>query len=182
MAGKCFQLISKNGGRQSRCRVVRQHLRHSHELLWTLNLQVKMILDMVFSISAGRLFVRTNRGDSFSISATSGRGPCMNNATCQSIPSEGPLPMGFYTASSKNLTENSAWTLAHGDWGDWRVALKPDPSTHTHGRSGFYIHGGFKGGSAGCIDIGGGIFGDEQTDRLKFTILASEFVSVEVRQ
>ena len=45
--------------------------------------------------------------------------------------------------------------LAVGDWGKFRVPLQPDPSTKTLGRDGFFLHGGKKPGSAGCIDVGG---------------------------
>jgi hypothetical protein len=37
------------------------------------------------------------------------------------------------------------------------VFLNPLPGTDTRGRSGFSIHGGAKPGSAGCIDLCGGI-------------------------
>jgi len=33
------------------------------------------------------------------------------------------------------------------------VWLRPDINTNTYGRHGFSIHGGWKKGSAGCIDI-----------------------------
>lgn len=32
--------------------------------------------------------------------------------------------------------------------------LRPDTGTNTYGRTVFNIHGGYKKGSAGCIDIG----------------------------
>ena len=41
-----------------------------------------------------------------------------------------------------------------GDWGLYRVPLTPSSKTNTFGRKDFYIHGGDKPGSAGCIDIG----------------------------
>jgi hypothetical protein len=40
-------------------------------------------------------------------------------------------------------------------WGKQRVELTPDRSTNTHGRGGFFIHGGAYPGSAGCIDLCG---------------------------
>ena len=55
---------------------------------------------------------------------------------------------------------------ATGDWGDWGVVLQPGPATNTLGRSGFFLHGGKSPGSAGCIDIGGGMFGDTETDQV----------------
>lgn len=44
--------------------------------------------------------------------------------------------------------------------------------TNTLGRSGFFLHGGTIPGSAGCIDIGGGLLGSAETDRLLMGILA----------
>jgi hypothetical protein len=58
-----------------------------------------------------------------------------------------------------------------GDWGDWRVPLIPDPGTDTKGRGGFYLHGGRRPGSGGCIDIGGGIFGNRITNQVLQDIL-----------
>ena len=62
-----------------------------------------------------------------------------------------------------------------GDWGDWRIRLKPLQTTDTHGRDNFFIHGGDTKGSAGCIDIGGGILGNKQTDRLQKDILSAKY-------
>jgi hypothetical protein len=59
-----------------------------------------------------------------------------------------------------------------GDWGSFRAALEPYPNTDTRGRDGFYLHGGATAGSKGCIDVGGGFFGDEQTARLVQDILS----------
>lgn len=44
------------------------------------------------------------------------------------------------------------WDTILGDWGEWRVRLYPYPGTNTHGRDNFFLHGGKKPGSAGCID------------------------------
>jgi hypothetical protein len=41
-----------------------------------------------------------------------------------------------------------------GDWGEYRVRLYPTKETDTCGRTNFFLHGGEKPGSAGCIDIG----------------------------
>jgi len=38
-------------------------------------------------------------------------------------------------------------------WGAHRVWLRPKDGTNTYGRKGFSIHGGWKAGSAGCIDM-----------------------------
>jgi hypothetical protein len=42
----------------------------------------------------------------------------------------------------------------------------PNIGTNTFERPGFYMHGGSLPGSAGCIDVGGGVFGNAETDQL----------------
>jgi len=37
--------------------------------------------------------------------------------------------------------------------GNYRITLRVFPGTITHGRGGFFIHGGTRPGSAGCIDL-----------------------------
>ncbi len=67
------------------------------------------------------------------------------------------------------------------DWGDWYVPLNPVPGTEIFGRSGFYLHGGVFPGSAGCIDIGGGVIGNENTKKLMHDIVNEKFpITVEV--
>jgi RHS repeat-associated protein len=109
----------------------------------------------------------------YSMPASSGRPNCGCDA---SSPGKGPIPSGSYTLASNEM-DNPGWIgdiLRNGkaDWGDWRVALTPDSGTNTFGRSGFYLHGGSRPGSAGCIDVGGGWFGNSQTDRLLQDILS----------
>lgn len=116
----------------------------------------------------------------YNMPASSGKPNCSCDASSKN---EGPIPSGNYTAKSNELT-NAPWykdiarTLAGvarisggGDWGDWRIPLHPNPGTDTFGRKGFMMHGGFIPGSAGCIDIGGGIFGSELTEQLMNDIL-----------
>lgn len=67
------------------------------------------------------------------------------------------------------------------DWGDWRVSMSPAPGAETFGRSGFFLHGGSVPGSAGCIDIGGGLFGNSVTDRVLKDILKDPDGFVPVR-
>lgn len=50
-------------------------------------------------------------------------------------------------------------------WGNFRLTIHPYPSTQTHGRGGFFIHGGSVPGSAGCIDLMVNI--DKFVERLK---------------
>jgi hypothetical protein len=84
------------------------------------------------------------------IKFTSGR----EGITDPSVPDRGPIPPGTYIMDPKNVTFNGPNTMLSGDWGVMRVALSPTSDTNTFGRSGFYIHGGFSPGSAGCLDIG----------------------------
>jgi len=38
-------------------------------------------------------------------------------------------------------------------WGNYRITIHPYPSTKVGDRGGFFIHGGSRPGSAGCIDL-----------------------------
>ena len=58
----------------------------------------------------------------------------------------------------------------------WRARLHPI-SAKTD-RYGFFLHGGSMAGSAGCIDIGGGILGNESTDGLLKDLLSDRDGSV----
>lgn len=74
--------------------------------------------------------------------------------------SEGPIPEGEYWIAPGELWENSALKDMLGitprsAWGNYRIAVHPFPSTETYGRGGFFIHGGIRPGSAGCIDLTG---------------------------
>ena len=99
--------------------------------------------------------------------ASSGRPEC---GCDEKTPDAGPIPKGSYTGRSSNLSNpgilGDVARNILGDWGDWRMPLDPDPGTKTYGRSGFFLHGGRYSGSAGCVDVGGGLFGDETTDRI----------------
>lgn len=139
-------------------------------------------MGMVFCISSGKLMVST-AAFAFTIPATSGRGACenSNSSSCMSAPFEGPIPVGMYYIDPADLSDpNIIGDLARnyrpdspGDWGDFRVRIKPFSSTNTFGRDGFFLHGGSYSGSAGCIDVGGGILGNQQTNLLKLAIRAS---------
>ena len=106
---------------------------------------------------------------------TSGRGECTNEPKCSDQENAGPIPLGNYTANIDDISDPSLIgdiaRNARGDWGDWRVPVKPSPGIDTKGRGGFFLHGGRISGSAGCIDFGGGRFGDPSTDKLKKDIL-----------
>jgi hypothetical protein len=77
----------------------------------------------------------------------------------------GPIPEGTYwidPSEIRKLTDNPGARFPGGavyepnldSWGRYRVPLHPDAGTNTHGRSGFYLHGGTMIGSQGCIDVG----------------------------
>ncbi|MBI3779265.1 MAG: DUF2778 domain-containing protein [Gammaproteobacteria bacterium] len=109
---------------------------------------------------------------------TSGKSECTNKPECADKKDKGPIPPGNYTADIERLSNpNRLYDIykllrGYGDWGDWNVPLIPNPGTKTFGRSRFYMHGGFRPGSAGCIDFGGGVFGDKMTDQLLKDLLA----------
>ena len=118
----------------------------------------------------------------YTIPATSGRPNCK---CTEADRDRGPIPRGEYTLDTNQLTNpgrvgDVIRNYTQGDWGDWRVPLIPDPKTKTYGRSGFFLHGGRYPGSAGCIDVGGGVFGSDMTDRLLRDILADPDRRVQV--
>jgi hypothetical protein len=87
--------------------------------------------------------------------ATSGR----FGVTDPRVPDKGPIPEGEYLLSPMEINEVHGlpyWArrIWSGDWGNFRVNVTPMPGTETHGRSGFFVHGGDTPGSAGCIDVG----------------------------
>jgi hypothetical protein len=73
-------------------------------------------------------------------------GPTQNNPAAQSIPDQGPLPVGWYTVGAPtSLTRCGVEALP----------LAPDAGNAMFGRSGFFIHGDLIGdpghASDGCI-------------------------------
>jgi hypothetical protein len=87
------------------------------------------------------------------IPATSGR----DGVTDPSVPWKGPIPPGEYTLDPSEITPGSWKRDLTGDWGEWRVPLHPvDPDQVPPGRdpNSFFLHGGRRSGSAGCIDVG----------------------------
>jgi len=128
---------------------------------------------MIFIVLSGTLIVDPEiPGKSpYLCQATSGKGENMNDPAAEDLEDKGPIPSGSYFVDMNKLS-NPHWlrdiynTLRYGDWGDWNVPIAPCSGTDTHNRKGFYIHGGAIPGSAGCIDVGGGVFGNEKTDSL----------------
>jgi hypothetical protein len=135
---------------------------------------------LLLDIGTGVLTVFPDPPDPIHIMrATSGRGGCMNDrrASCVRRAWEGPIPPGGYELRVSEISNPGGvgdWLRqTGGDWGDWRVVLHPMRGTRTHGRSNFFLHGGSRPGSAGCIDIGGGDSGNRATHRLLRELLAA---------
>ena len=131
----------------------------------------------IYYVSQKKLQIIGSSGG-YSIRATSGKGACLNNSSCEKTKNIGPIPKGQYYILKNELDNPSKiWdlgrTVGTGDWGDWRVPIHPVGRHKIYGRSGFYMHGGAIPGSAGCIDIGGGIFGNSTTDKVKKIIMGS---------
>lgn len=110
----------------------------------------------------------------YSMPASSGRPDCNCDPSSRD---NGPIPSGKYYIDTNEISKpNAGVTLLRnlrGDWGSWRVPLHPYAGTVTYGRSGFFLHGGQFPGSAGCIDIGGGVFGNKLTNQLVEDLLAN---------
>ncbi|NML15945.1 DUF2778 domain-containing protein [Azohydromonas sp. G-1-1-14] len=79
----------------------------------------------------------------------------------QKVRNKGPIPEGEYWIQPSQLWENnwfkSLIRTPRSAWGNFRLTIHPYPGTQTHGRGGFFIHGGSVPGSAGCIDLTLGI-------------------------
>ena len=83
----------------------------------------------------------------------------------QNLKDTGPIPEGTYVARQSELQHITPYGIIAGianagtwpgslySWGASRVKLEASQQTNTYGRGGFYIHGGWVPGSAGCIDL-----------------------------
>jgi hypothetical protein len=89
-------------------------------------------------------------GEITKLPATSGSG----NPADQGLHKQGPIPEGTYIFHPVEFSKAGLFRWLTGDWGEWRVPLKPTHDTPTFGRDHFFIHGGDRPGSAGCIDVG----------------------------
>jgi len=65
----------------------------------------------------------------------------------------GPVPAGEYWIVPAEL--RSPLIGSRESWGNYRITIHQFPTTITYGRGGFFIHGGSKFGSKGCIDLAG---------------------------
>lgn len=85
----------------------------------------------------------------------------------QMKPDVGPIPEGKYWINPAEFWERGWYKPWMAEsWGDYRITIHPFPETNTFGsvgsmsglwmpRGGFFIHGGVKPGSKGCIDLTG---------------------------
>ena len=140
------------------------------------------LLGLVFVRRTNSLWVTPETGTPYKIKATSGRPDC--DKCTEKDRDKGPIPKGYYRLYAKDISNPPVFgdTLRNmrGDWGDWRAKLWPDNPSATYGRDGFFLHGGGLPGSAGCIDVGGGIYGSDITDRLANEIRADSDGIVDV--
>ncbi len=145
------------------------------------------LTSLEFNISKGTLRVDPEQPgrEPYEIPATSGRDGCLNNPACTDKPWEGPVPPGDYDIDVDDISDPGPlhdWLRNRvADWGDFRAPMTPAPGTDLQGRDDFFLHGGDTPGSAGCIDVGGGEFGDSTTDQLLQDLAADPDGKVKVR-
>ncbi|GKT22136.1 tlde1 domain-containing protein [Acidovorax sp. SUPP3334] len=79
------------------------------------------------------------------------------SAEWQKARNAGPIPEGDYWIQPSEMWANNwlknLYRSPRVAWGNFRLTIHPYPGTETHGRGGFFIHGGANPGSAGCIDL-----------------------------
>jgi Protein of unknown function (DUF2778) len=105
----------------------------------------------------GRALGMGGNGASLGYPAVSGK-PLANgsfdySAARQRLGNTGPIPAGNYWINPSELWERPWFSRQTAGWGNYRITLRIYPGTVTHGRGGFFIHGGSTPGSAGCIDL-----------------------------
>ncbi len=76
------------------------------------------------------------------------------NVTDRTLKGKGPIPFGLYLLYPSEISKTNFIRKFLGDWGEYRVPLHPTSGTDTFGRGGFFLHGGKRPGSAGCVDVG----------------------------
>lgn len=113
------------------------------------------LLELQFN---GSHLTMTGGGRTYSYSAVSGKpqtdGTFDYSQARQQLRNIGPIPEGTYWIRPDELWENAWYKPASTDaWGNYRITIHPFVTTVTHGRGGFFIHGGTTPGSAGCIDL-----------------------------
>jgi hypothetical protein len=73
----------------------------------------------------------------------------------QRLRDTGPIPAGQYWVQPSQMWDNAWYRVAapRSVWGNHRLTIHILPGTQTHGRGGFFIHGGTHDGTAGCINL-----------------------------
>ncbi len=143
---------------------------------------------MAYFINAAFLAIYLNGDLSRTIRATSGRPQMMNQVRYVDSPG-GPIYPGSYAMNKKHLRKGFLKAVARflktrQDWGSFRIPLEPLfdlPESRDDGKR-FQMHGGWFDGSAGCIDGGGGILGNSNTQAIIDAIANSpqEYILLEV--
>lgn len=107
----------------------------------------------------------------------------MNNPACEPKTDEGPIPSGNFLIYGSQLNDISPFDtirflLGGADWGDWYVPIVSPSGYFPYGRRGFYLHGGFKQGTKGCISVGGGLLGNVNSSRVMHALQENEVSSI----
>jgi hypothetical protein len=64
----------------------------------------------------------------------------------------GPIPEGRWKFWTSDWSKTNIFR--DREWGTYRVRLFHAPETETYKRKDFFLHGGVKPGTVGCIDVG----------------------------
>jgi RHS repeat-associated protein len=64
----------------------------------------------------------------------------------------GPIPEGRWKFWTEDWSKTNPFRSR--EWGTYRVRLFPAPETNTYNRTDFFLHGGVRPGTLGCIDVG----------------------------
>jgi len=152
---------------------------------WDLN----GLTELIFYVARGILYVDPQRPgiEPYEVPATSGLGKGMNNPEMGKEKNIGPLRRGEYEIHSEDVSNPGKlrdWIRSwFGDWGDWRVRIIPKEGTETFDRKDFFLHGGKEPGTRGCIDIGGGKYGNELTNMVLSDIMkdSDKIIPISVR-
>lgn len=124
-----------------------------------------MSTKLVIALDKGIVTLCTALGETLgSCEATTGQ-PGENDFRDRNL---GPIPPGTYTLDPTKIVGGDIetyirsykrWKIDDHDWGNYWVPLEPSSNTDTMANDGqpradFYMHGGRRPGSAGCIDVG----------------------------
>ena len=131
---------------------------------WKDPTQAACRVDLQLSFDGVTLAIHRKRGGVIRFNAVSGRPgagadgrPVFDySKDRQEKANVGPIPEGDYWIDPAELWANNPlkWVKnAPWAWGSHRITIHPYRRTDTYCRGGFFIHGGWVAGSAGCIDL-----------------------------